>query len=122
MKRALIYSRVSDLRQVQGTSLEVQEEVCRQWAEDHGFTLDRLFVERGRSAKTEHRPKFLEMISYVESKPKAYFSAVVVHSRDRLSRDMDVSAEFRIRLRRCGVQVFGTAERPEDADSDGTFI
>lgn len=65
MKKAVIYTRVSTKDQLAGLSLEVQLERCREYCEKLGFGVDRVFEERGESAKTSDRGQLQEMLSYV---------------------------------------------------------
>ena len=56
--KAVIYCRVSTEDQAEkGYSLESQEEECRKFALDKGYIVDRVFIERGESAKTQDRIK-----------------------------------------------------------------
>jgi len=49
---AIIYCRVSTKEQAeQGYSLEGQEKDCRKFAEDSGYAIDEIFVERGEKRK-----------------------------------------------------------------------
>jgi DNA invertase Pin-like site-specific DNA recombinase len=47
MKRAVIYIRVSSKQQVDGRSLEVQEETCRRWCQAHDAEVAEIFREEG---------------------------------------------------------------------------
>ncbi len=53
--RAIIYCRVSSKEQTQNLSLPVQEEQCRAFCSQSGWEVDRVFLERGESAKTADR-------------------------------------------------------------------
>ena len=52
MPKAIIYVRVSDSRQVDNTSLDSQEKVCRDWCHTNGLDVYRVFIERGVSGKS----------------------------------------------------------------------
>ena len=55
-KRAIAYVRVSTNKQVDGASLDNQEERCHEWALRNGVLIKRTFREEGVSAKTTDRP------------------------------------------------------------------
>ena len=54
-KKCLIYIRVSSYDQIEGTSLNMQDRLCREYANKRGFEVLRLFREEGESAKTANR-------------------------------------------------------------------
>ena len=60
--RVAIYTRVSSEEQVQGTSLESQETICRQFADRNGYDVAAVFTDRGESAKTTDRKEFQAFI------------------------------------------------------------
>jgi DNA invertase Pin-like site-specific DNA recombinase len=65
---AVLYVRVSSEEQVTNFSLSTQEEICKKEAEKRGLTIDQIFREEGRSAKTiSGRPQLIEMMSYCRS-------------------------------------------------------
>lgn len=83
--KAIVYVRVSDARQVENTSLESQEEICRQWCATRGIAVDRVFKDAGESAKTADRPAFQEMIRYTE-RNNGKLSFCIVYRFNRFSR------------------------------------
>ena len=64
-KRGVIYCRVSDLRQVDGYSLEIQERDCRLLAELNNIEVIKLFKDEGVSGKTIFRDEFQAMIDFI---------------------------------------------------------
>jgi DNA invertase Pin-like site-specific DNA recombinase len=60
--KAVIYTRVSTEEQAKNLSLETQQRECRDYCERNGYTVDRVFEERGASAKTTVRPEFQAML------------------------------------------------------------
>jgi site-specific DNA recombinase len=61
----VIYCRVSTKEQAQtNLSLPVQKKVCVEYCEREGLDVDKLFMERGESAKTIDRPEFQKLLSY----------------------------------------------------------
>ena len=61
---AVIYLRVSTEDQTRGMSLESQEAICRDYCSRQRITVDRIFVDRWLSAKTDEREAFQAMIAY----------------------------------------------------------
>ena len=55
-KLCIIYVRVSSEKQIDGYSLDSQEELCSKRAKEQGFTIVKLFREEGISATTTNRP------------------------------------------------------------------
>lgn len=64
-KRGIIYCRVSDIRQVEGYSLEVQEKECRLLAETKDIEVIKIFKDEGVSGKTTFRDEFQDMLDYI---------------------------------------------------------
>ncbi len=86
-KRAAIYCRVSTPGQEQeGTSLQTQEEACRKYAAEHGFTIDEAHVYREVHTGTElwERPQLTQLREAVRRKA---VDVVVAFAIDRLARD-----------------------------------
>jgi DNA invertase Pin-like site-specific DNA recombinase len=84
-KNGIIYCRVSSTEQVDGTSLESQEKVCREFCAREHIQVLKVFVEKGESAKTAERTEFINAISFCSEKKNAvdYF---VVYKLDRFAR------------------------------------
>ena len=68
LKNGIIYCRVSSLEQVDGTSLESQERMCKEYAKRENVNVLQIFIERGESAKTADRTEFIKAISLCSNK------------------------------------------------------
>jgi DNA invertase Pin-like site-specific DNA recombinase len=77
---------VSTDEQTKNLSLELQRRECQAYCQRNGFAVDRLFQERGESAKTTDRPEFQAMLDYC-SRNKGKIGAVVVYHTNRFARD-----------------------------------
>jgi DNA invertase Pin-like site-specific DNA recombinase len=119
--RAVLYLRVSSDRQVDNTSLSGQEDACRRWCRDNGITVDRVFTERGESAKTADRTEFQSMFRYLAESSKGRITHVVVYKFDRFSRSIDEGAPYRLALRKMGVSL-SSASEPTDNTPAGRFL
>ena len=69
MENGYIYTRVSTLIQVDGFSLDAQEEEIRAFAKIHGINIVGKYSDEGKSGKNaEHRPAFNQMMEDIRSK------------------------------------------------------
>ncbi len=102
-KRAVIYCRVSTTEQAkEGNSLITQERACREYAERTGYTVTKVFVDSGESAKTADRPELKEMLSFCSKAAKNNISAVIVYKLDRLARNTNGHSHIRVTLKHGG--------------------
>jgi DNA invertase Pin-like site-specific DNA recombinase len=118
--KAVIYTRVSTKEQVDNTSLEQQENSCRDWCRQHEITVDRLFEEAGESAKTANRTEFQRMFTYLEEHHEG-ISHLVIDKYDRFSRNRDEGAAYRLKLRAWGITLASVKE-PVDNTPTGNFV
>ncbi len=86
MKRAVIYLRVSTVRQVDGASLETQQFMCQEWASRNNILVEKIYHDDGVPAKTLDRPAMKEMLSDLESS-RNQISYLITYQTDRLSRN-----------------------------------
>ena len=119
-KRGVIYCRVSSIEQVEGTSLESQERVCREYAERNNLAVAVIFIDRGESAKTADRPEFLKAISYCAQK-KSQVDFFIVYKLDRFARNQDDHVAVRAKLKQYKVELRSVTE-PIDNTSTGRLM
>ncbi len=74
----------------------VEQNVTRQL---EGITLDRVFTDKA-SGKDTHRPQLTELLAFVREG-----DTVVIHSMDRLARNLDDLRKTVLILTKCGVRV-----------------
>ncbi len=120
MSKGVIYCRVSSLEQVEGTSLESQERMCREYAERQGIEVSEVYVDRGESAKTADRPQFLKAISFCAQK-KNKINYFLVYKLDRFARNQDDHVAVRTKLKQYGVELRSVTE-PIDSTSSGRLM
>ena len=118
--RAVIYTRVSTDEQTKNLSLELQRRECQAYCQRNGFAVDRLFEERGESAKTTDRPEFQAMLDYC-SRNKGKIGAVVVYHTNRFARDARDHLNVTFTLGGSGIRLHSVQERLEDTPA-GRFI
>ncbi len=115
-KNAIIYCRVSSLEQVDGTSLESQERLCKEYAHREGVTPLQIFIEKGESAKTADRTEFIKAISFCSEK-KNKVSYFIVYKIDRFSRNQTDYAIVKQKLKKYGTEIRSVSEKIDDTPS-----
>ena len=113
IQRAVIYLRVSTEDQTRGMSLESQEAICRAYCEREHITIDRVFVDRGVSAKTDLRAEFQAMISYCRASCGRITHAVI-YKLDRFSREARHTLVYRAMLTAAGCRLVSATENLSD--------
>lgn len=76
-----LYIRVSTAEQVEGYSIDEQIDRLNKYADAHGWTVLKTYVDGGYSGANTNRPALQEMIRNIKS-----FDTVLVYKLDRLSR------------------------------------
>lgn len=111
IKNGIIYCRVSSKEQVEGTSLEMQERICREYAKRNDVEIPNgnVFVDRGESAKTTDRPEFIKAITLCSNK-KHKVDYFIVYKLDRFARNQDDHVTTRALLRRYGTELRSATE------------
>ena len=78
MEKAVVYARVSSEEQAKhGFSIDNQKRQCIEFAEKQGYSVTKVFVDEGKSAKNLERPEIQELMAYC-SKKKNKISAVII--------------------------------------------
>ncbi len=86
---AIIYVRVSDSEQIDGTSLDAQVRLCREYLEKQGLVLAcEPFIEKGESAKTTSRTMLIKALEHCRVH-KNKIAAFVVWKVDRFARNTE---------------------------------
>ncbi|HSX15907.1 MAG TPA: recombinase family protein [Candidatus Saccharimonadales bacterium] len=117
-RKAVVYLRVSTEEQVDNYSLETQADICRKEAERRKLTIEEVFREEGRSAKTiKDRPTLISMLEYCR-KNKREIGAVIVYRLDRISRQTADYLAIRKKLAECGITLISASEPTGDTPTD----
>ena len=119
----IIYTRVSSKEQVDGhTSLETQERECQAYARKHGVlvTEDKIFREKGESAKAINRTELQNLLNYV-GKHRNEIDVVYIWKIDRLARNLGDYYGIKVALSQHKVKVVSVTE-PIDDDPVGRFL
>ena len=104
--RAIIYARYStDLQSA--ASIEDQIEVCRRYAERHGWQVTDVYADRAVSGASRFRPDLVRLMSDAEANR---FDVVVAEALDRLGRKLaDVAGLFdQLTFRKIAVHTVAT--------------
>lgn len=112
-KTGIIYCRVSSQEQVAGTSLVMQERVCREYAARENIRVMACFVEEGESAKTTQRTEFQKALNFCSEKkrPVDFF---IVHKLDRFARNLGGHMTTQIILRKYGTKLRSVSEQIDE--------
>jgi site-specific DNA recombinase len=121
--RAIIYCRVSSKEQTHNLSLPVQEEQCRAFCKQNGWEIDRVFLERGESAKTVNRTELQAALAYLreQNKRRVKIHVFVVTNVDRFARDAFDHAIVRRHLAGLGMTLRAVSQ-PIDETPAGKFM
>lgn len=116
--KVVIYCRVSSKKQVKdGNGLESQEQSCRAWARQHGYEVERVFVEKGISGSKATRPAFSEMLNFLFRAKDKYI--VLALDINRFARDVAVYSVLRDKITKLGHElqtVNMTLENTEESE------
>jgi len=108
---AVIYARYSSDNQRE-ESIDAQVRAIKDFATREGYNIIRIYADEAKSATTDQRPQFLDMMKDAES---GLFQVVIVHKLDRFSRDRFDSAYYKRHLKKCGVRLVSVLENLDDS-------
>lgn len=91
MKTAALYKRVSTDEQVNGTSLQTQEEALRAYCRDNGLAVYAVYTDDGYSGATADRPGLKKLLSAANDKK---FNTILVYRTDRIMRSIFESVKL----------------------------
>ncbi len=114
--RARIYIRVSTEEQVEGYSLEVQEERCRAFIISQGWTVEGLTADEGYSGYYATRPGITELISDAGNQK---FDIICVYKLDRFSRKLKDLVNITDQLEELGIALKSVTEPFDTLTSHG---
>ena len=118
--RVVIYCRVSTKEQAKNLSLPAQKKACTRFCKDQGWTIDRVFVERGESAKTAERTELQQLLAYCREN-RGRVEAVVVYSLDRFARSNFAHYAVRALLAQLGITLRSVTQ-PIDESPTGKLM
>ncbi|MEO1609023.1 MAG: recombinase family protein [Pseudomonadota bacterium] len=117
--RAVIYCRVSSLKQVtEGGGLGSQETRCREYAKHKRYEIAEVFADEGVSGSMIDRPGMQAMLTFLRKHKRHRTHVVIIDDISRLARGLDAHIHLRSEIGDAG----GKLESPsiefgEDSDS-----
>ena len=109
--RVALYARFSSDNQ-RTESIDAQIRAMEAYCKQRNYTIIDTYVDEAKSATTDRRPAFQQMIN--DSKSKA-FDILLVHKLDRFARNRYDSAVYKRELKKNGVQVHSVLENLDDS-------
>ena len=104
--RAAIYARFSSHNQ-RDESIEIQVDKSREFCEESGLTVVRIYSDYAKTGKNTNRAEFQAMLKDAQ---KGLFDYVVIYKVTRIMRNRDEMALARIMLRKAGVEILYAGE------------
>ena len=93
-------------------SIDAQIRAIREYCERSSIYLSKIYTDEARSATTDNRPEFQQMI---RDSSLGLFDAIIVHKLDRFSRDRFDSAFYKHQLRKNGIRLISVLENLDDS-------
>ena len=122
-KRCYLYLRVSTDMQIDGFSLEAQEERLRREAKYKEFDVVEVFADKGKSGKnTSGRPEFRRMMDRIANNNEDHVDYVFVFKLSRFGRNAaDVLYNLQL-MKDYGVNLRAVAEEIDSAGPSGNLM
>lgn len=118
----VIYLRVSSEQQAnKELSIPAQRDKLHQYASEKNWVVVREYVDEAKSAKSDNRPEFQEMIAAAQKEAKD-FTGILVHKFDRFSRNRADHVIYKALLKKHGVSVFSAMEPTEPDTPHGMLL
>ncbi len=117
--KAVIYTRVSDIKQKDNTSLESQKLLCEEFALKNNYEVCAYFGGTHESAKTDERIAYKQMLTYVKQKK---ITNIIVYSLDRYSRTGGLAIATVEGLKKRGIKVLSLTQNIDSDTPTGTFM
>lgn len=111
VNRVALYARFSSDNQ-RTESIDAQIRAMTAYCQDHNFVIVKTYIDEARSATTDRRPSFQQMIADSANRT---FDVLLVHKLDRFSRNRYDSAIYKRELRKNGVSVYSVLENLDNS-------
>ncbi|MDO5479729.1 MAG: recombinase family protein, partial [Clostridia bacterium] len=109
--RVALYARFSSDNQ-RSESIDAQIRAMKAYCKQHNFVIVDTYVDEAKSATTDKRPAFQQMIS---DSANHGFDILLVHKLDRFARNRYDSAVYKRELKKNGVLVYSVLENLDDS-------
>ena len=120
--RAAIYARVSSGLQADlGTSIPSQIKICKEYAVKNNFRVVKIYQDEGRSARSDDRAAFQEMINDGKKEPPP-FDIILIYNQSRFSRNVLDTLTYKNLLKQNGIDVVSVTEPFDEESPQGKLI
>ncbi|MFC1750352.1 recombinase family protein [Pseudomonadota bacterium] len=120
MKKAVIYTRVSDPDQLAGLSLDVQKELCAKWAKKNGHQVTGIYEDGGKTGtKTVGRHGLEDMIIRCQ---EGGIDVALVIDTDRIARNEFDHYYIRRELKKAGTKLIAVNQPMIDGSPEGQLM
>lgn len=106
-----LYARFSSDNQ-RSESIDAQIRAMKAYCQQKNFVIVNTYVDEAKSATTDRRPAFQQMIS---DSTNGNFNILLVHKLDRFARNRYDSAVYKRELKKNGVTVYSVLENLDDS-------
>ena len=116
MKKAILYLRFSDTKQIGNTSIETQEQVCRNTCLAEGFEVVGVVKNEAVSASKTNTQRVIELLDFCKQK-QGKFDVLMVFKLDRFARSQEQHHWLRGQLMKIGIILRSATERIDESPS-----
>ena len=106
-----LYARFSSDNQ-RTESIDAQRRAMHTYCRQHNFTIVETYIDEAKSATSDRRPAFQQMIA---DSAKKTFDILLVHKLDRFARNRYDSAIYKRELRKNGVSIYSVLENLDNS-------
>ena len=111
VNKVALYARFSSDNQ-RTESIDAQIRAMEAYCKQHGFVIVDRYIDEAKSALTDRRPAFQQMIS---DSSNGSFNILLVHKLDRFARNRYDSAIYKRELKKNGVAVYSVLENLDNS-------
>lgn len=115
------YCRVSKADQMDGYSLDAQQDIISKFCDDQGWEIVGFYIEEGKSAYRNHEAR-REFRSLMTDAKNGLFDIVVVHTPDRFARRLETLLTALAQLESYRVQFRSVEQHFDDSDPNGRLL
>ena len=118
MRSAIIYARVSTVKQGEGLSMEAQVQRCKMYCNLHGLEVIGIHEDCGVSGTKDDRPGLAKAVQETIASSGVF----VVYSLSRAARSMRKTIDLADQLGKAGAQFASVSENIDTTTAAGTMV
>lgn len=115
-KRAILYLRFSDPKQIGGTSIETQKKICLAACETEGFDVIEIVENEAISANKTNTQRVAELLEFCKERQNQ-FDILLVYKLDRFARSQEQHHWLRGQLLKMGILLRSATEKVDESPS-----